>query len=108
MERRISGGAGGVVAVMVAMMMLANCVNAQIYTCWGGCYNECILRSSKTRPERLACYYQCLNSCLPPSAADYQNYCQIGCSLELCIPVSYGAGARLEKCFGRCTNLCKF
>ncbi|KAK6119459.1 hypothetical protein DH2020_046796 [Rehmannia glutinosa] len=53
-----------------------------------GCYNECFLRSKKTRPERLACYYQCLNTCVPRSAADYRYYCQIGCSLELCIPFS--------------------
>ncbi|KAL8063436.1 hypothetical protein ABFX02_01G026200 [Erythranthe guttata] len=97
-----------VVAVLVFLSILAmNGVNAQIYTCWGGCYNECFLRSEKTGPERLACYFQCINSCVPNSPADFTNYCQIGCSLTLCSLFSFD-GERLEKCFGNCDNICKF
>ncbi|PIN14208.1 hypothetical protein CDL12_13162 [Handroanthus impetiginosus] len=107
MERRSSGGSARIVAaVVVALVVLANGVNAQVYTCLGGCYNKCFLRSIKSNSERLACYYQCLTSCVPRSAADYQYYCQIGCSLELCIPAS-GDGASLERCYGSCSNLCK-
>ncbi|KAL6533891.1 hypothetical protein OROHE_013724 [Orobanche hederae] len=93
MEKKIGGEADGIVAVVVAALVVvvvaANCVDAQMYACWGGCYNECLLRSNRTSAERFACYYQCFNSsCVPPSAADYQYYCQIGCNLERCTPFS--------------------
>ncbi|XP_051137729.1 uncharacterized protein LOC127255966 [Andrographis paniculata] len=93
MERRRRTPISGAVAViLVASIILSNCaaVNAQRYTCWGGCYNNCFLRSNKTRPEMLSCYYQCLNKCVPRSPADYQYYCRIGCSLELCAPAANG------------------
>ncbi|KAK4420021.1 hypothetical protein Salat_2415000 [Sesamum alatum] len=106
-RRRIGAGGGGVVVVMVAVVVLAICVNAQVYTCWGGCYNKCFLRSNGTGQEMLACYYQCFNSCPRRSPADSPYYCQIGCYIELCGPDSNDV-ARSEKCFGRCTNLCKF
>ncbi|KAL6501944.1 hypothetical protein OROGR_027077 [Orobanche gracilis] len=69
-------------------------VHAQnsMYECWGGCYNNCFIRngSSTTQADSLACDYNCLTTCIPHSAADFNYYCQIGCSLKLCIPVSYG------------------
>ncbi|KAL0323874.1 UNVERIFIED_CONTAM: hypothetical protein Scaly_2354500 [Sesamum calycinum] len=107
MARKIGAGGGRVVAVVVAMVVvLAISVNAQLYTCWGGCYNVCFLRSNGTRPVGLPCYYQCLNSCNRGSPADSQYYCQIGCAMERCVPVS-NDGARLENCLGGCTKLCK-
>ncbi|KAK6119460.1 hypothetical protein DH2020_001975 [Rehmannia glutinosa] len=105
MERKIKGGAG---SIILMVLVLANIgVHAQnTYACWGGCYNNCFINTKRTQTESLACDYQCLNSCIPHSAADFKYYCQIGCSLKLCIPVSYDS-ARLEKCFGKCTKLCK-
>ncbi|KAI3468268.1 hypothetical protein Pfo_024931 [Paulownia fortunei] len=106
MERRMKAGAGSILAVLV-VLVFANGVQAQnTYACWGGCYNKCFTRTGRTKPERLACEYQCLNSCVPHSAADFKYYCQIGCSLKLCILVSHD-GAKLKSCFGKCTNLCK-
>ncbi|KAL2517655.1 Uncharacterized protein Adt_13902 [Abeliophyllum distichum] len=104
MERR-GGSSGGTLAILV-VLMVANCVSGQsIYACWGGCYNQCFLSSGGVQAERIPCYYLCLNSCVPRSDSDNQYYCQIGCSLELCVPVSYD-GASMERCFGRCSNLC--
>ncbi|GFP80304.1 hypothetical protein PHJA_000173800 [Phtheirospermum japonicum] len=104
MEKRV----GGILAVVVVVAAAAaNCsVQAQIYSCWGGCYNECFLRSNETRTDSFACYYECLNSCVPRTPADYQYYCQIGCNLEQCTQFT-SDGAKLERCFGKCTNLCK-
>lgn len=95
MERRRGVGDGGTVVVVVLVglvMVLANGVNGQkIYSCFGGCYNECFMSSSsKTGSERLACYYLCLNGCVPRSPSDFEYYCQIGCSFKLCIPFSFG------------------
>lgn len=86
MERK-----GGSMVAILMVAMVANCVSGQsLYACWGGCYNQCFLSSGGVQPQRFPCYYQCLNSCVPRSAADNQYYCQIGCSLELCNPASYG------------------
>nr|XP_009616521.1 uncharacterized protein LOC104109046 [Nicotiana tomentosiformis]XP_016501359.1 PREDICTED: uncharacterized protein LOC107819733 [Nicotiana tabacum] len=80
------------------------------YACWGGCYNQCIILSFQagTIPNNNnPCYVQCLSKCIPRSAAEYQNYCKIGCSLELCVPTRSDAGADLDKCFGNCGNVCR-
>ncbi|KAL8537121.1 hypothetical protein ACS0TY_012340 [Phlomoides rotata] len=109
MGRRMSGGGGVVVVVLVVMaVVLTNAQSAQqIYQCWGGCYNVCFVKSSKSAAERFACYYQCLPGCVPRSPSNYQYFCQIGCALEQCRPIPYNDGARMEKCFGSCSNLCK-
>ncbi|CAK9166614.1 unnamed protein product [Ilex paraguariensis] len=100
----------GVVAFLVVLVLAKN-VTAQpagdgVYACWGGCYNECILRTGKDPSQRLPCYGSCLGQCVPQSPSDYQYYCQIGCSFESCILFSYD-GASLERCIESCANLCK-
>ncbi|CAN4127852.1 unnamed protein product [Withania somnifera] len=78
------------------------------YACWGGCYNQCILSNMQaSAPGLNPCYVQCLSKCIPRSASEYQNYCSIGCSLELCIPTRSDAGANLDACFGNCGNICR-
>ncbi|MCD7451967.1 hypothetical protein HAX54_014345 [Datura stramonium] len=82
------------------------------YACWGGCYNQCMILNSKASSSvpaagREPCYVQCLNKCVPRSTAEYQNYCNIGCSLELCVPTRFNAGADLDACFGNCGNICR-
>ncbi|XP_059275168.1 uncharacterized protein LOC132029814 [Lycium ferocissimum] len=77
------------------------------YACWGGCYNQCILLNVQgSVPGRNPCYLQCLSKCIPRTASDYQNYCKIGCSMEICIPTRSGNGADLDACFGNCGNVC--
>ncbi|XP_057799651.1 uncharacterized protein LOC131015309 [Salvia miltiorrhiza] len=98
-----------VVVVVVAVSILAVVVDAQsMYACWGGCYNKCFIgaRNSISQSQKLACDYQCLNTCIPSNAADYAHYCHLGCFLKRCTPLRNGDGARLEKCFGWCTDLC--
>ncbi|KAL2525512.1 Uncharacterized protein Adt_10566 [Abeliophyllum distichum] len=100
---------GGIYRLMVVLMplMLTSVVVApDIYGCWGGCFNECFIGSHKIPSKSFACHLKCLDSCVPRSATDYQYYCQIGCSLKRCIFVSYD-GALMEKCFGKCTDICK-
>nr|GMD88481.1 protein TAP1-like [Ipomoea batatas] len=77
--------------LMLVMMQVEGqfAENGNSYTCWGGCYNQCVLlgRSSAVAGGgNFPCYIGCLSSCVPQSAAQYQNYCQIGCSLQLCFP----------------------
>uniref|UniRef100_A0A5B7AB73 Uncharacterized protein n=1 Tax=Davidia involucrata TaxID=16924 RepID=A0A5B7AB73_DAVIN len=97
-----------ILGVMVVLMvvMLAQHATAGIYACWGGCYNDCILKNGKTPSERLPCYSQCLRNCTPRSPSDYQYYCQLGCSLQFCTRFAYD-GDGLERCIGNCTNICK-
>ncbi|KAL8063435.1 hypothetical protein ABFX02_01G026100 [Erythranthe guttata] len=106
---RINGGECIVIIFMAVLVLLTNGVHGKsTYACWGGCYNECFLKTGlvKTQSNALSCDYQCLNNCVPRSASDFMYYCEIGCSLKRCIPVAYD-GAKLERCFGFCTNLCK-
>ncbi|XP_031110981.1 uncharacterized protein LOC116014824 [Ipomoea triloba] len=96
--------------LMLVMMQVEGqfAENGNLYTCWGGCYNQCVLlgRSSAVAGGgNFPCYIGCLSSCVPQSAAQYQNYCQIGCSLQLCFP-SITNGAQLENCFANCANVC--
>ncbi|KAG8375527.1 hypothetical protein BUALT_Bualt10G0109000 [Buddleja alternifolia] len=101
--------AGRVVAVLVVLVLdtSVHAENTSTYACWGGCYNQCFPRNGGTQTQTSPnCYYNCLSSCFPRSPDDFENYCEIGCSLKRCIPVSYD-GARLESCFGLCTNICK-
>ncbi|KAM3378820.1 hypothetical protein P3S68_011233 [Capsicum galapagoense] len=78
------------------------------YACWGGCYNKCILLNMRARVQQTnPCYLRCLSKCIPRSTSEYQDYCSIGCSLELCIPTRYDAGADLDACFGSCGNICR-
>ncbi|XP_055819353.1 uncharacterized protein LOC129888401 [Solanum dulcamara] len=79
------------------------------YACWGGCYNQCILLNMKHRVPtgNNPCYVHCLTKCIPTSASEYQDYCKIGCSLELCVATRFDAGANLDACFGNCGNICR-
>nr|GLL38147.1 uncharacterized protein LOC109154273 [Ipomoea trifida] len=96
-----------VLGVLIALAG-AQCGEADsVYACLGGCYNQCVVLARKSGASRYPCYIGCINGCVPrtTAAADYQNYCQIGCNLQLCSPTRYD-GAQLEKCVGRCGNIC--
>lgn len=90
MERSINSRTGGVVVIFLILVLASSAVTSdRIYSCWGGCYNQCY-PNVQNQSEKFPCYYKCLNGCFPPTAADFQYYCQIGCSLKRCIPVSSG------------------
>ncbi|CAK9136565.1 unnamed protein product [Ilex paraguariensis] len=65
----------GAVMVTLVVFMLAQNVTAEpvkgIYTCWGGCYNQCVLQT-KTPSQRWPCYSKCLSNCIPRSPSDYR------------------------------------
>lgn len=66
------------------------------YECWGGCYNVCLAKAGVSQSERLPCDHQCLDNCIPRNKSDYMYYCEIGCSMKRCIPVSYGTSISLS------------
>ncbi|XP_059318663.1 uncharacterized protein LOC132069278 [Lycium ferocissimum] len=83
----------------------------KIYSCWGGCYNNCFLL--KKTDDTYQCYFNCLNKCTASSSPtsssspfDFESICKGGCYLEICIPLSF-VGANVGDCLGSCTNLCK-
>ncbi|KZV31640.1 hypothetical protein F511_00444 [Dorcoceras hygrometricum] len=76
----------------------------KMYSCSGGCYNQCY-PSVENQSEKFSCYYKCLDGCIPRTAADFQYYCQLGCYLKLCI-LSSTDGAAVDGCLGKCANLC--
>ncbi|KAA8521755.1 hypothetical protein F0562_012428 [Nyssa sinensis] len=107
MEKRSVKLWGVMVVLMVAMLAQhGTAAGAGIYACWGGCYNDCILRNGKTLSEKFPCYLQCSRNCVSHSASVYQDYCLLGCSLELCNRFA-SDGQTLERCMGNCTNICK-
>ncbi|KAL1552450.1 hypothetical protein AAHA92_13245 [Salvia divinorum] len=96
------------VVVFSILVVLGTGVDAQrLYGCWGGCYNKCFIdgRNTMTKSQKLACEYSCLNTCIPSTPTDYAYYCRRGCSLKRCRQLVTD-GAKLEECFGRCTDLC--
>ncbi|KAJ8555403.1 hypothetical protein K7X08_012899 [Anisodus acutangulus] len=96
-----------IVLIVVAKEMHASTADSP-YACWGGCYNQCIILNLQASVlGRNPCYVECLSKCIPRSAAEYENYCKIGCSLEICIPTRSNAGADLDACFGNCGNICR-
>ncbi|KAJ0601656.1 putative thionin-like protein [Helianthus annuus] len=56
--------------VLVVFMLLVQGGSAGLYTCWGGCLNECFLLSSKQIGQRFPCYVNCLARCFyaPPGS----------------------------------------
>ncbi|CAA2986954.1 uncharacterized protein LOC111375880 [Olea europaea var. sylvestris] len=96
-----------VMAVMVVVVVVvAIGVNGQsIYACWGGCYNECFLGNGTSGSQRYPCYLKCVNTCMPRTTADYERFCAVGCSLQICVPPT--GGANKDNCFESCTKLCK-
>ncbi|KAL6533892.1 hypothetical protein OROHE_013725 [Orobanche hederae] len=91
METRNNVGYYFILVILVSTYYSVHAQSNNMYECWGGCYNNCFIRSGSTttQADSLACDYNCLTSCIPHSASDFNYYCQIGCSLKLCIPVSY-------------------
>lgn len=69
---------------------------AKIYSCWGGCYNDCFLlqKSSDNNSTKTSqCYYNCLNNCTSStstSTSDYEGFCKGACFLMICLPLSFG------------------
>ncbi|CAH1412685.1 unnamed protein product [Lactuca virosa] len=54
---------------LVVLMLIIQQGSAGLYSCWGGCLNECFLFSSKRIGESFPCYVNCfLGKCLsqPP------------------------------------------
>ncbi|EPS58607.1 hypothetical protein M569_16206 [Genlisea aurea] len=103
-------GGGGVTAILLAVVAMAAGIEAQRYTCWGGCYNVCIGGNNNNNPEGLSCYYRCLSrQCIPRTATDFEYYCQVGCSLQTCAVLRSSSedGGRLEQCLDGCNNQCK-
>ncbi|KAI7737614.1 hypothetical protein M8C21_022785, partial [Ambrosia artemisiifolia] len=41
---------------------------AGIYSCWGGCLNQCVLLGDKKPEERVPCYWNCVAKCFPQQA----------------------------------------
>lgn len=85
------------VSVLIIMLIVVgnemSIVNGDSpYACWGGCYNKCILLSLRSSAPTGSnpCYVQCVSKCIPTSSIEYQDYCSIGCSLELCVPTRFG------------------
>ncbi|XAR69327.1 hypothetical protein NMG60_11000867 [Bertholletia excelsa] len=94
------------VIALVVWFVVAHEASAQgMYACWGGCYNQCILGSGNNPSERLPCYWSCLGTCIsrPSGQSDYQYYCQLGCSLQLC-GQNLSGGATTKQCFQNCAN----
>lgn len=66
--------------------------SSKMYSCWGGCYNNCfLLQKNDDSAQSFQCYFNCLNNCTTSSSAlDFQSVCRGGCYLEMCIPLSFG------------------
>ncbi|KAI3700271.1 hypothetical protein L2E82_44893 [Cichorium intybus] len=60
---------------LVVLMLMVQQGSAGLYSCWGGCLNECFLLSSKKIGERFPCYVNCLAKCFsqPPGQADLRT-----------------------------------
>lgn len=86
------GGKGAkVMFVMVIMMvMLAPRAAAGIYTCWGGCYNQCVIQIGHSQIPNVPCTWKCLKGCVPSLGSVSSNFCFLGCSMDRCIQFSGG------------------
>lgn len=58
---------GPLVSVLVILMFLVQVQqgSAQLFTCWGGCLNECFILN-KRAIGRFPCYVNCLAKCFSP------------------------------------------
>ncbi|KAM0046360.1 putative thionin-like protein [Helianthus debilis subsp. tardiflorus] len=53
------------ISTLVVLMLLSQQGWAGVYSCWGGCLNQCVLGGKKPE-ERLPCYWSCVAKCYPP------------------------------------------
>ncbi|KAI3792706.1 hypothetical protein L2E82_06594 [Cichorium intybus] len=55
------------IGTLVVLMLLVHPGRAGMYTCWGGCLNQCVLLADKKPEEKSPCYWNCLAKCFPQS-----------------------------------------
>lgn len=55
------------ISTLFIVVLLAQRGNAGVYSCWGGCLNQCVLLDEKKTDARIPCYWDCLNKCFPQS-----------------------------------------
>ena len=76
--------------IVILVVMLAPQASAGIYTCWGGCYNQCVIQIGHSQIPNLPCSWNCLKDCVPSLASVSGKYCCLGCSMDRCIQFSGG------------------
>lgn len=86
------GGKGAEVMfkMIILLVTLAPQIRAGIYTCWGGCYNQCVIVLGQSQIPNLPCTWKCLKGCVPSLGSVTSKYCCLGCSLDKCIKLSGG------------------
>ncbi|KAM7490332.1 hypothetical protein LguiA_033253 [Lonicera macranthoides] len=95
MERESAKVWSVMIALVVLFLLVQHGEAGAVYACWGGCYNECVLKiGSNTQLDAIPCYLSCFSKCAPsrPSATHY--YCQLD-------------GKKLGGCLGKCSKTCK-
>ncbi|KVH89950.1 hypothetical protein Ccrd_008046 [Cynara cardunculus var. scolymus] len=55
------------VSVLVVLMLLSQAGSTGMYSCWGGCLNQCVLVADKNGEARIPCYWDCSTKCFPRS-----------------------------------------
>ncbi|KAI3687393.1 hypothetical protein L1987_81088 [Smallanthus sonchifolius] len=58
---------------LVVLMLLSQQGRAGVYSCWGGCLNQCLLLPDKKPDERVPCYWNCLAKCFPQPGQLYSS-----------------------------------
>lgn len=61
------------ISTLVVLMLLSQPCRAQVYSCWGGCLNQCVLATDKKPEEKVPCYWNCLAKCLPQQGQYYSS-----------------------------------
>ncbi|PWA68462.1 hypothetical protein CTI12_AA309300 [Artemisia annua] len=129
----MKSGGSNISALVVLLLILVRVqqARAEIYTCWGGCLNQCfLLRTVKYRVgAKFPCYVKCVATCFhpsrtPPSSSppnppdnvpasfeminkslrlDKKKYsCINGCALQTC-----HGGSELKNCVITCIDKCR-
>ncbi|KAL8244771.1 hypothetical protein R6Q59_011046 [Mikania micrantha] len=57
------------ISTLVVLMSLSQPVRARVYSCWGGCLNQCVLLANKNPDSKIPCYWNCLATCFPSSGS---------------------------------------
>ncbi|KAI3822048.1 hypothetical protein L1987_09629 [Smallanthus sonchifolius] len=60
-------------ASTLVVLMLLSQGRAGVYSCWGGCLNQCVFLSDKKPDERVPCYWNCLAKCFPQPGQLYSS-----------------------------------